>query len=568
MQQTICVVMSYSLVAWLAFPEQPAVAEPQCSLYRRTPTTDRKPQYSELVNRLHQWGLISNQDVLSFAIVVSVGAYGGAGGKGALKSATADSEAIVRLLMAQGYDQIYVLADEAATKANIGACVELAARTFARTAESKDVSRFVFYFSGHGEKGELLLLNERLGAKDIANWNEQLDSFRHRLFLVDACDVGTTVFSAAKGTLDAVADSQVRDAFRNRSAIGMAASRSNKLSFEPEGGGVSYFTAAFVAGAEGAADYTRDGIVTISELATFVRSDLLSKGMPAPIEPVLLDKTEGPQLFVVDGAVAPGAGPATCGEPTPESCARLAADQLAKTIPSRPRIAGSRIGHEIAGTESLLVSDGTPELGLHIECSVPPYGPKVASAIVGTNSATAATATCRSERPKFEMKGTIASSGRTTSEFSGLGVEAEYSAEIVSSLSCRGAALGSARTSFRLVWPIPMRLDSIDGTIWQDYTVSASIDASGLSVPCSFVLAKGRLEIPTKAGTLREDSWRFQPGDYVGKLSCLVESYSVQNCSEGDQRKRAGGSVDLLKTTVNLKLMILPRPKPALHTKF
>jgi uncharacterized caspase-like protein len=135
----------------------------------------------------------------SVAVVIGISNYIGErqGGYPALPTARYDADKMVRFLIQDaGFDTVYVLTDEYATKEKID---RLMTDTIPNVVGQRD--RFLFYWSGHGDQrqfgdrmfGFLPLANSRsnefyamVSMQDLERWDGYLQS-RHALFVLDSC---------------------------------------------------------------------------------------------------------------------------------------------------------------------------------------------------------------------------------------------------------------------------------------------------------------------------------------------------------------------------------------------
>jgi len=134
---------------------------------------------------------------------------------------------------------------------------------------------FLFYYSGHGDNEALEIGSERLLLRDLRSYLEQLTAADVRLAFVDACQSGA--LTGVKGG-KRVPGYQVRlaDLGQIKGMAIVTSSTSNELSQESDDLKGSFFSQSIMAGLRGAADTSRDGQVTLSEVYQFAFRRTLS----------------------------------------------------------------------------------------------------------------------------------------------------------------------------------------------------------------------------------------------------------------------------------------------------
>ncbi len=131
-----------------------------------------------------------------------------------------------------------------------------------------DQTLFLFYYSGHGDNEALEIGSERLPLRDLRAYLEQLTSADVRVAFVDACQSGA--LTGVKGGRR-VPEYQVRlaDPGQVKGMAIVTSSTGNEFSQESDDLKGSFFSHSIMAGLRGAADLSRDGQVTLSEVYQF-----------------------------------------------------------------------------------------------------------------------------------------------------------------------------------------------------------------------------------------------------------------------------------------------------------
>jgi hypothetical protein len=134
---------------------------------------------------------------------------------------------------------------------------------------------FLFYYSGHGDNEALEIGSERLRLRDLRTFLEQLVSADVRVAFVDACQSGA--LTGVKGGRR-VPGYEVRlaDPGQVKGMAIVTSSTANEFSQESDDLGGSFFSQSIMAGLRGAADSSRDGEVTLSEVYHFASKRTLS----------------------------------------------------------------------------------------------------------------------------------------------------------------------------------------------------------------------------------------------------------------------------------------------------
>lgn len=168
-------------------------------------------------------------------------------------------------------DQIQVLIDENATRNNILTALQ---ETLLK-ADKNDV--IVFYFSGHGLEGSFIPVdydgfNNRLYHDEIKNIFNKSQA-KHKMIFADACYSGSLL--AMKSPTHQMMH-KYYESFENTKG-GLAfftSSQGEEISLEDGGLRQGIFTHYLIRGLNGEADKDRNKIVTIEEIASFVRKNV------------------------------------------------------------------------------------------------------------------------------------------------------------------------------------------------------------------------------------------------------------------------------------------------------
>jgi tetratricopeptide (TPR) repeat protein len=217
----------------------------------------------------------------SYAVIIGISHYQNLSDKLQLQFAERDAQSIYTILISpEGgnfkQENVHVLTGAKATLAavrhEIGEWLPSVA---------KDDDRVLIYFAGHGfvyqGKGYLAPFDinlDRIGATGYAmdELGQTIGSKIHaksKILLTDACHSGAISPEDTESLNNRLSD-------LNKSLFSLTASRARERSFESPDleGGHGVFTYYVVKGMEGAADTSRDGIVTADELSEYVHSQV------------------------------------------------------------------------------------------------------------------------------------------------------------------------------------------------------------------------------------------------------------------------------------------------------
>lgn len=218
----------------------------------------------------------------SWAVVVGINAYADRR-HSRLANARNDASGMADLLSKRGFENVYTLYDSQATRSAMLAWLrdDLPKRT-------NPNDRVLFFFAGHGvtQRGPNDRQRGYLIPYDGNNFATYIDMeelrqccsmipAKHILVLLDCCFSGVaavTVRSTLSGSGPRMDDVYLARITQRRAWQILTASDNDELaadsSTQP---GHSAFTSALLAGLAGEADHDRDGLITATDLASYVR---------------------------------------------------------------------------------------------------------------------------------------------------------------------------------------------------------------------------------------------------------------------------------------------------------
>ncbi|MEM1324041.1 MAG: caspase family protein [Bacteroidota bacterium] len=168
-------------------------------------------------------------------------------------------------------DQISILIDEEATKANI---VNTMTEVFSKAGPNDLV---MLYFSGHGLKGSFLPIdfdgfNNKLFHEEI-NQILKTSPAKYKLCIADACHSGSLL--AMKGTTESALSKYYRTLAQAQPGTALImSSKSNETSLESSGLRQGVFSHFLIRGLKGEADKDRNKVIVISELFDFINENV------------------------------------------------------------------------------------------------------------------------------------------------------------------------------------------------------------------------------------------------------------------------------------------------------
>jgi hypothetical protein len=153
-----------------------------------------------------------------------------------------------------------------ASFARVRAAIQAAAAENARR-------ELIVYYSGHSDEQGLLVGGERVGYLELRQWIDDTDA-DVRIGILDSCASGALIRlrgGALRPSFLSDASTSARGhAFLTSSAADEAAQESDRI-------GAAFFTHSLVSGLRGAADTSRDGLVTLAEAYQFAFHETLGR---------------------------------------------------------------------------------------------------------------------------------------------------------------------------------------------------------------------------------------------------------------------------------------------------
>jgi len=221
----------------------------------------------------------------SWAVVIGIDAYSGRHAR--LANAGNDARAMATLLRNYGFDPVVTFYDTGATRAAMMTYLD---NELTKQAGPDD--RVVLFFAGHGttqtdldgrQHGYLVpydshRVDEYIEMEEVRQLCRRLRA-KHILLLLACCFSGVAAMASATPVASSIAqdnlpkdDEFLRTITRRRAWQVLTAGAADEMVADSSiQTGRSAFTAALVAGLEGAADHNRDGLITATDLAAYVR---------------------------------------------------------------------------------------------------------------------------------------------------------------------------------------------------------------------------------------------------------------------------------------------------------
>jgi tripartite-type tricarboxylate transporter receptor subunit TctC/uncharacterized caspase-like protein len=264
----------------------------------------------------------------SIAVVIAISNYIGtrAGGYPALPTTKHDPDKMLAFLLNDaGFDTVYLLTDEDATKVKID---KLMTDVIPTVVTGRD--RFLFYWSGHGDQrfsgdgrpfGFLPLADSKskefsgmVSMQDLERWDRYLDA-RQALFVLDACLSGLAGFQT-KAPLNARLEQLSLPA---RHLI--TAGTKDEFVIAGDRWGGSLFTDSFILGAKGQAR-SPSGIVSLPVLLDFIQERVARErelvNWTKSLTPQIQSLQHGEGYFFFTPVVPVGLPPSTATLQIPE----------------------------------------------------------------------------------------------------------------------------------------------------------------------------------------------------------------------------------------------------------
>lgn len=191
-----------------------------------------------------------------------------------LRFANTDGRAMADVLRQLGgvrEDDLVVVPD--ATPASLRASVERLRSAIATTPRRNPRREIFIYYSGHSDEEGLLLGGERVTYAEVRRWIDTMDA-DVRIAILDSCASGA-VIRRRGGTrqpsfLGDISVDARGHAFLTASSASEAAQESDRI-------GAGFFTHYLVSGLRGAADTSRDGLITLGEAYQFAYQETLHR---------------------------------------------------------------------------------------------------------------------------------------------------------------------------------------------------------------------------------------------------------------------------------------------------
>ncbi|HXU00112.1 MAG TPA: caspase family protein [Polyangia bacterium] len=219
----------------------------------------------------HAWSKPPEPRLRRFALIVS--ANDGGPGRVPLRFADSDAVSVADVLRKLGGlrdDDMILL-----TGARRAAFQSAFERMRAAIAAAGTVGRreLIVYYAGHSDEQGLLLGGERVGYSELRQWLDGAGA-EVRIAILDSCASGSLI--RLRG--GALRPSFLRDASTNaRGHAFLTSSSADEAAQESDRIGSAFFTHYLLSGLRGAADTSRDGLVTLAEAYQFAFNETLGR---------------------------------------------------------------------------------------------------------------------------------------------------------------------------------------------------------------------------------------------------------------------------------------------------
>jgi hypothetical protein len=207
-----------------------------------------------------------------FALVVS----SNDGGRDRVPLRFADSDAatmadVLRKLGGlRGEDLVLV---SKATRGSFQAAFERVRSGIKQVAGDSTRRELIVYYSGHSDEQGLLLGGDRVSYRELRQWIDAANA-DVRIAILDSCASGALIRLRGGALVPSFLNDASRDArghaFLTSSSADEAAQESDRI-------GAAFFTHYLVSGLRGAADTSRDGLITLGEAYQFAFNETLGR---------------------------------------------------------------------------------------------------------------------------------------------------------------------------------------------------------------------------------------------------------------------------------------------------
>lgn len=205
---------------------------------------------------LLMFAFVANSRV--YLVAVGVGDYSAQRPNNDLQLSRKDAKAIVDIYSKNGAVDYVLLLDKDATRDKI----VRAMRKVYRRAKKDDT--IVFYFSGHGGAGDMLVFDQGVGYKKVIDAMAK-SPCKNKMIFADTCHSGSMRGSSS-------GSQSPSSSVQNANVMLFLSSRGNETSNELPGDSNGLFTKFLCKGLAGNADADRNGTITAKELFIYVQN--------------------------------------------------------------------------------------------------------------------------------------------------------------------------------------------------------------------------------------------------------------------------------------------------------
>ena len=174
-----------------------------------------------------------------------------------------------------GYDEADVRLVLEASRGRVQDAFDQARRDVARARAEGDEVVFLFYWSGHGDEGSLLMGDSDLSYDELEALLAETGA-DVKVALLDACHSGAAVREKG-GTRVPAFEVALSERLGTSGTVFITSSTGDEASQESDEIGGSYFTHYLASGLYGAADVDADRVVTLSEAYAFVYNETVMR---------------------------------------------------------------------------------------------------------------------------------------------------------------------------------------------------------------------------------------------------------------------------------------------------